>query len=95
MPRQATRTMRVETRITPETMQAVRRAAEMQGRSVSDFIATAARDAAIQEIQENQVIKLALEDQHALANAILNPPEPGPVWEEAAEAYRRLVKESR
>jgi uncharacterized protein (DUF1778 family) len=95
MPRKASRTMRIEARITPETMAALRRAAQMQGRSVSDFVATAARAAAFREIEEGHIIELALEDQRMLADALLNPPTPGPVWHDAANAYRRLVKDSR
>ena len=41
------------------------------------------------------VIELSAEDQRRFAEAILNPPEPGPVWRRALESYRRLIKESR
>jgi uncharacterized protein (DUF1778 family) len=46
MPQRATRTARLEARITREALAVVRRAAEIQGRSVSDFVVAAAQEAA-------------------------------------------------
>ena len=40
------RTARLEARIAPEALAVVRRAAEIQGRSVSDFVVAAAQEAA-------------------------------------------------
>ena len=38
MPRQSNRTARIEARISPDALAVVKRAAEIQGRSVSEFI---------------------------------------------------------
>jgi len=84
------RTARIEARIAPDSLAIVRRAAELQGRSVSDFIVVAAREAAQRTIEENQIIRLSVEDQQAFAKAILDPPEPMPALRRAAEAHRRL-----
>ena len=46
MPRQSNRTARVEARISPDALAVVKRAAEIQGRSVSEFIVDAAQEAA-------------------------------------------------
>jgi uncharacterized protein DUF1778 len=47
LPEQHTnRTARLEARIAPEALAVVRRAAEIQGRSVSDFVVAAAQEAA-------------------------------------------------
>jgi uncharacterized protein (DUF1778 family) len=89
-----TRTARIEARIAPEALAIVKRAAEIQGRSVSDFIVTAAQEAASRTIAETQIIRLSVEDQRAFADAILNPPAPSPAMLRAAEAYRTLVKAS-
>lgn len=95
MPRQATRSSRLETRISPYVRSVIKRAAEIEGRSVSDFVAAAAQEVAERTIERTQIVQLSLEDQRAFAEAILNPPEPGPAWHKAKEAYRRLIKESR
>ena len=61
MPQQPTRTARLEARITPSALEVVRRAAEIQGRSVSDFVVAAARDAAHRTIEETHLIRLSVE----------------------------------
>lgn len=84
------RSGRVEMRITPENLTVIRRAAEIQGRSVSDFIATAAQEAAHRAIEETQIIRLSVEDQRTIAEALINPPEPTPALRRAFETHRRL-----
>ena len=83
---QPNRTARIEARIAPEALAIVKRAAEIQGRSVSDFIVSAAQEAAHRTIEETQIIRLAAEDQRAFAEAILDPPEARPALERAAAA---------
>lgn len=94
MPRSSTRTTRLEARISPEALAIVRRAAEIQGRSLSDFVVSAAQEAARKAIEEAQVIRLSVEDQEALAAAILNPPEPNDALRRARAAHARLVTSS-
>jgi len=93
MPSEPNRTARLEARITPDALAVVKRAAELQGSSVSDFVVTAAQQAAHRVIEETQVIRLSVEDQRAFAEAILNPPQPSPALIRAAEAHRRLIRE--
>jgi uncharacterized protein (DUF1778 family) len=73
----------------------VKRAAEIQGRSVSDFVIAAAQEAANRTIEETQVIRLSVEDQRAFAEAILNAPEPTPALRRAFRRRRELIHESR
>lgn len=85
------RTSRIEARIAPDALRIVKRAAELQGRSVSDFVVAAAQAAANQTIAETQVIQLSLKDQRDFADAILNPPASSKGLRNAAEAYRKLI----
>jgi uncharacterized protein (DUF1778 family) len=87
--------MRLEARISPDGLAAVKRAAEIQGRSVSDFVVAAAQEAAQRTIQDAHIIKLSLEDQRIFAEAILNPPKPTPALKRAMERHRRMVRTSR
>jgi uncharacterized protein (DUF1778 family) len=91
----AAKTTRFEARLTPYVRQIIQRAAEIQGRSMSDFVVAAAAQAAEKALKDAQIIELSLEDQRRFAEAMLNPPEPGPAWKKAIEAHRRLVRESR
>lgn len=95
MPQEPTRTSRIEARISPDALAVVKRAAEIQGRSVSDFVVAAAQEAAHRTIQETQIIRLSVEDQRTFAEAILNPPPLAPAMERAIERYRRETTPSR
>ncbi len=95
MTQKPVRTSRIEARIAPEALKVVRRAAEIQGRSVSDFVVAAAQEVATRTIEDAQIIRLSVEDQRAFAEAVLNPPPPSAGLLKAAEAYRILIKASR
>lgn len=94
MPRAAAKTSRIEARITPEALAVVRRAAEIQGRSVSDFMVAAAREVAEHTIRETQIVRLSVADQEMLFEMLQRPPEPSAALERAFEAHRRLIKSS-
>ena len=89
------RTSRLEARIAPEALHLVKRAAEMQGRSVSDFVVAAAQEAANRMIEQAHIMRLSLEDQQRFAHSILNPPAPNASLRRAAKAYRALVTENK
>lgn len=89
-----TRSTRLEARVSPDALAVLKRAAEIQGRSLSDFVVAAAQEAAEKAIAETQIIRLSVEDQRLLAEALLNPPEPAPALRRAQEAHRRLVSDA-
>ena len=93
MPQETSRTARIEARIAPDALALVKRAAELQGRSVSDFVVAAAQDAAQRTIEETHIIRLAAEDQRRFAEALLNPPPLAPAMERARDAHARLIVE--
>ena len=93
MPRESNRTSRIEARISPDALQVVKRAAELQGRSVSDFIVAAAQEAAQRTIEESHIIRLSVEDQARFAELLLKPPDPSHALKRAKEAHSRLVRE--
>jgi uncharacterized protein (DUF1778 family) len=95
MPTAPARTARLEARITPDSLAVVKRAAELQGRSVSDFVVSAAQEVARRTIEDAQIIRLSVEDQRAFVDAILNPPPLAPAMERAVRRHRGLIKASR
>ena len=54
----------------------LRRAAELKGRSITDFVVSAAHEAAQRAIEEAGIIRLSVEDQRRFAEALINPPAP-------------------
>jgi uncharacterized protein (DUF1778 family) len=93
MPRQSNRTARVEARISQDALAVVKRAAEIQGRSVSEFIVDAAQQVAHRTIEETTIMRLSVEDQRLIVESILNPPEPAEALRRAFAAHRKLFGE--
>ncbi len=91
--RHATRSERIEARTTPDILAVLRHAAAMEGRSLSDFVVTAAERAARQAIEEAQVIRLSAEDQRRFVEALLDPPAATPAMARAHAHRQRLVRE--
>ena len=86
------KTARLEARITPDLQALLKRAAELEGRTLSDFVVAAAQAAAERRVEQAQVIRLSFEDQRAFVEAILNPPEPTPSLRRAFERHGEFVK---
>ena len=85
------RTERLEARITKKQKEFFRRAAEMQGRSLSDFVVKALSDAATEVIEKDRIITLTMEEQATVMKALLNPPAPGAKLRAAVKRYRKVM----
>jgi uncharacterized protein (DUF1778 family) len=90
MPGDQTRTARIEARIAPEGLALVKRAAELQGRSLSEFVVVATQEAAHRAIEETHLIRLSAEDQRLFVELLLDPPPLASALERAREAHGRL-----
>ena len=84
-------TARLEARLPVEVHALLKRAAQIQGRSLTDFVVAAAHEAARRTIEETEIIRLSAEDQRRFAEALLNPPEPNAALQRAFAHHRRLV----
>jgi len=91
MPQSGSRSARLEARIAPEALRIVRRAAELQGRSVSDFVVAAAQEVANRTIEEAQIVRLSAEDQRRFVELLLKPPALAPALKRARKAHERLI----
>lgn len=87
-------TARLEARISPELHALLKRAAELQGRTMTDFVVSAVQDAAQRAIEQAEVIRMALADQECFAQALLSPPAPAPALERAFARRKKLVTTS-
>lgn len=67
---------RLEARVPADIHALLKRAAELQGRTLTDFVVSAAREAAVRAIEQAEVLRLSAADQRLIAEAILHPPEP-------------------
>ena len=85
-------TARLEARLPASVYAAVKRAAELKGRTISDFVVSAAHDAAQRAIEEDGVIRLSTEDQQRFAKALIHPPKANAALKRAARHHREQVE---
>jgi uncharacterized protein (DUF1778 family) len=88
----STKIERLEARVSKSQKELFQRAADLAGRSLTDFIIQATQDAAHQTIERHQLIRLSARDQQAFVKALLNPPAPGKRLRAAAERYKKLIR---
>jgi uncharacterized protein (DUF1778 family) len=81
---------RLEARLPAEVHALLKRAAEIEGRSLTDFVVAAASAAARKTIEDAAIIRLSVEDQEAFAEALINPPPLSPALKRAIKRHRRL-----
>ena len=86
----ATRTARIEARVTPEALALVRQAAALQGRSVSSFIMAAAEAAAREAVADANTVRLSPEDYALFMERMLNPGPISPAMRRAHDNHERL-----
>jgi len=90
MQEQTRTTARLEARLPIQVLERLKRAAEIQGRTLTDFVVAAADEAACRAIEQTEIIRLSVEDQRQIAEAIINPPKPTPALLKAVRRYREL-----
>ena len=83
-------TARLEARLPAHVHAMLKRAAEIQGRTLTDFVVSASSEAARQTIESNDIISLSLNDQRLFAESIINPPEPNAALTRAFTKHREL-----
>jgi uncharacterized protein (DUF1778 family) len=85
-------TARLEARISTDLHSMLKRAAELQGRTMTDFVVAAVQDAAERAIEQAEVIRLSLADQECFAQALLSPKKPSPALKRAFARRKKLLR---
>jgi uncharacterized protein (DUF1778 family) len=75
------------------------RAAELQGRTLTDFVISSVHEAAVRTLEDLQSVKLAVDESRAFAEALLNPESPardfprplGAIWRRSRRMSRMLA----
>jgi uncharacterized protein (DUF1778 family) len=89
---QTTSSARLEARISTDLHALLKRAAEIQGRSMTDFVVNAVQAAAQSTIEHAEVIRLSLADQECFAQALLEPPKPNAALKRAFARRNKLLR---
>src|ERR1700681_749274 len=82
------KTYRFDARLNEEQKILIQRAADLEGRTMTDFVLHSAEDAAERTIQERAILIASARETEMFVNALLNPPEPGSVLRGAAQHYK-------
>jgi uncharacterized protein (DUF1778 family) len=82
---------RFDARLNHDQKVLIQRAADLEGRSMTDFVLHSAEAAAERTLQDRAMLILTAKETETFVNAILNPPEPGPVQRAAARHYKNQI----
>jgi uncharacterized protein (DUF1778 family) len=86
-----TKTARLETRVTAEQKRLFQRAADLTGRSLTDFILNSAQEVATRTVREHDVLTVSGRDRELFVSALLQPPAPSRRLRQAASRYKRAL----
>jgi uncharacterized protein (DUF1778 family) len=88
----AARGARLEARVSTVQKNLFQRAADLSGRTLSEFVVASAQDAAERLVQDQNVIRLTPAEQTAFVKGLLQDIEPGPRLRQAATTYKKRLK---
>jgi len=83
------RLQRLEARITAQQKHLLQRAAELCGRSLTDFVVSSAQEAALKTLEQHTVVALGARDQRTFVEALLRPPAPNVRLRAAWRRYKK------
>ncbi|MCE2989855.1 MAG: DUF1778 domain-containing protein [Burkholderiales bacterium] len=85
-------TARLEARVSNDLHALLKRAAELQGRTMTDFVVDAVQKAALQAIEQADVMRMSRADQECFASALLAPPKANAALKRAFARKRKLLR---
>ena len=87
------RVERLEARVTPDQKRLLKRAADAEGRTLTDFVVGSLVETATRVLRERELVVLSAKDREVFVRALLNPPAlEGGRLARAVERYRRAAK---
>ena len=89
--KRAPKAERIEARVSPEAKALCQKAANIQGRTLTDFVVHSAVEAATRTVRENEFVELSRRDRIAFVEALLNPPAPNARLQGAMRRHDKLV----
>jgi uncharacterized protein (DUF1778 family) len=86
------KTYRFDARLKAEQKLLIQRAADLEGRTMTDFVIHSAQTAAELAIERRGMLILTARETQAFADAILKPAPPGPKLRKAAREYIKKAR---
>jgi uncharacterized protein (DUF1778 family) len=82
---------RLEARISSHQKRLFKRAAELEGRTLTDFVVSALQAAATKVIQDHEVMTLSGKDREIFVSALLTPVIASGRLKKAVSRYKKLM----
>jgi uncharacterized protein (DUF1778 family) len=83
---------RFDARLNEEQKILIQRAADLEGRTMTDFVLHSAEAAAERTIEQRAMLILSARETEAFVDVILSPAQPGPVLRAAARRYKSMLR---
>jgi uncharacterized protein (DUF1778 family) len=84
-------TARLEARISVKLHATLKRAAEIEGRTMTDFVVAAVQEAAQRAIEQSHVTRLSIADQETFNAALMSPAKPNATLKRAFTRRKKLL----
>ncbi len=84
-------TARLEARLKPEIKALWQQAADLEGRSLTDFVIASVQAEATRVIEQHQRLALSYDDSETVVAALLNPPAPSAALKAAAQRHDQIL----
>lgn len=82
---------RFDARLNEEQKVLIQKAADLEGRTMTDFVLHSAETAAERTIEERTMLILSARETEAFVDAVLRPAQPGPVLRAAARHFKNTI----
>ncbi|KTC91774.1 Uncharacterized protein conserved in bacteria [Legionella cincinnatiensis] len=82
---------RLEARLSREQKELIQHAADLLGRSLTDFVINSLQEEAKKIIREHEIITLTARESKNFVNSLLNPPEPNVALNKAVKRYNSFI----
>jgi uncharacterized protein (DUF1778 family) len=83
------KTSRLEARLTDSQKALFQHAADLTGRSLTEFVVSSAHEVAARTVREHEVLTLSGRDRQVFVDALLKPFSPNKRLRQAARRYKR------
>lgn len=84
-------TARLNLKISKDLHAMIKRAAEIQGCTVTDFVVAAVQEAALAALEEADITRLSIADQSSFTHALMSPPRPNAALTRAFNRRHSLI----
>lgn len=82
---------RLEARLSRAQKELIQHAADLLGRSLTDFVISSIQEKAKKVIREHEVITLTAKESKDFVNSLINPPLPNAALKKAAQRYNTFI----